>query len=237
MYGYFLTFVLSIGISITLLLFFQPRWMFSIITKIIPGVVYFVKTDKPIVALTIDDSPDCMTTLKILDTLQTYKAQATFFIISDKVRENESIVSEIVALKNELGNHFTKDTPSINLSLQEFEADILEAHTVISKFSIPQWLRPASGWYNANMLEIAQKYRYTVALGSLFPFDTHIHSPWVVSQHILFNVRPGDIIILHDCGSRGKRTAETLEIILPALLKKGYSIVTLSELWQSQELD
>jgi peptidoglycan-N-acetylglucosamine deacetylase len=85
------------------------------------------------------------------------------------------------------------------------------------------------------MLEIAYRHGYRVALGSIFPLDTHIHSPWFASKHILFNARPGSMIILHDCGFRGQRTAKTLEIILPALYKKEYSVVTLSELFKASK--
>jgi peptidoglycan-N-acetylglucosamine deacetylase len=145
--------------------------------------------------------------------------------------------TKIVAEKHELGNHLTEDKPSIKLSPQEFEANLLEAHTVISKFTNPRWMRPASGWYNNTMLETARKYGYRVALGSLFPFDTHIHSSWFAARHILLNVRPGSIIVLHDCGSRGRRTAETLEMILPKLCSKGYSVVTLSELLPNEDLN
>jgi len=229
----FLVISFLIVLATILVLFLQPRWLFSTITSIAPGVIYFSETNKPVIALTIDDGPDATTTSKILEILQLNAARATFFIISGRVKGNESLITNMLAEKNELGNHLTEDKPSIKLSPQEFEAHLLEAHTVISKFANPHWMRPASGWYNNTMLEAAHKHGYRVALGSLFPFDTHIHSSWFAAQHILFNVRPGTIIILHDGNLRGEKTAKTLEIILPALYRKGYSVVTLSELFQN----
>lgn len=233
----FLVISFLIVLAAILVLFLQPRWLFSTITSIAPGVIYFSETNKPVIALTIDDGPDATTTSKILEILQRNAAQATFFVVSSRVKGNEPLIAKIVAKKNELGNHLTEDKPSIKLLPQEFEANLLEAHTVISKFTNPHWMRPASGWYNNTMLETARKYGYRVALGSLFPFDTHIHSSWFAAQHILLNVRPGSIIILHDCGSRGRRTAETLEMILPKLCSKGYSVVTLTELLQNEDLN
>ena len=38
------------------------------------------------------------------------------------------------------------------------------------------------------------------------------------------------MIVLHDYNRRGGRTAKALEIILPKLEKRGYRVVTLSEL-------
>ncbi|MCK5078018.1 MAG: peptidoglycan-N-acetylglucosamine deacetylase, partial [Calditrichia bacterium] len=57
------------------------------------------------------------------------------------------------------------------------------------------------------------------------------------SNYIQFNVKSGSIIILHDRKKRGKRTAETLETILPALKQSGYEIVTLSELYNTRKLN
>lgn len=125
----------------------------------------------------------------------------------------------------------TEDQPSIRLSPEEFEQDLLQAHAIISKFSQISWLRPASGWYNSAMIKIAQKHNYRVALGSIFPYDTHIKSSWFAANFIQFNIRPGSIIVLHDGESRGEITASTLAKILPKLKKKGYKFVTLSQLF------
>lgn len=224
--------LLLLGLTLIVALFiFQPQWMFLIVTLMFPGVIYFANTARKVVALTIDDSPDPNTTPKILDVLRQNQAQATFFVISEQVRTNETIIRQIIEQGHELGNHLTTDKPSIKLSPEEFEADLLAAHNTLTQFSIPNWLRPASGLYNRTMIETSHKYKYKVALGSIFPFDTHIHSPWFASSHILLNTRPGSIIILHDNGQRGERTVLTLERALPELSRRGYRVVTLSELF------
>ena len=215
-----------------LTLFFQPRWILAIAESVIPGVVYFAKTEQPFIAITIDDAPNSTTTSLILDVLKKYEVAVTFFIISSQILGNEKIVEKIVSDGHELGNHMTEDQPSIKLSPEEFEQDLLKAHSIISKFGKLRWLRPASGWYNSAMVNIAQKHNYRVALGSVFPYDTNIKSSWFATNFILFNVRPGSIIILHDGNSRGERTAATLEKILPELKKRGYKFVTLSKLFQ-----
>jgi len=81
------------------------------------------------------------------------------------------------------------------------------------------------------MLKIAYRHGYRVALGSIFPFDTNIPSSWFASAQILCNARSGSIIILHDTGLWGERTALTLSRVLPKLSQKGYQVVTLSELY------
>lgn len=215
------------------ILFFQPRSILSLATFIIPEVVYFAKTDKKLIALTIDDGPDPITTPKILDVLRLYGAHATFFTISNRVEGNKALMEEMVRDGHELGNHLTEDKPSIYLSPKEFELELIKAHNILSKFGELRWLRPASGWHNRAMVKIANKHNYQVVLGSIFPFDTHISSTNFSVNHILFNSSPGSIIVLHDNNSRGKRTALTLEKVLPILYRKGYQIVTLSKLFDS----
>ena len=47
---------------------------------------------------------------------------------------------------------------------------------------------------------------------------------------MLDNLRDGDIILFHDFNTKGSPTPEALSVILPELVKRGYSFVTVSEL-------
>ena len=87
------------------------------------------------------------------------------------------------------------------------------------------------------MLSILSKHGYRCALGSVYPFDAKIGFSGFAARHVLWNVRPGSIIILHDHGARGKRTASTLATILPELDAEGFRIVPLSKLAASHPTD
>ena len=227
---YFMLWGIVAGAGLLGLLWSQPRWLLSMVSAIAPGVVYFVNTSKKVVALTIDDGPDPINTPKILDILSQYRARATFFLISSKVERAETLTAEIVNRGHEIGNHLTEDEPSIKLPPQEFEKKLLEADRILGKFTQPSWLRPASGWYNRQILQIARQHDYQVALGSVFPYDTHIHSVNFATRFILWNVRPGSIVVLHDGAEHGDRAAKILSRVLPVLKQRGYSVVSLSEL-------
>ena len=215
------------------LLFLQPRWLLFLATKIAPGVFYYADIEEPMIALTIDDGVDSIFTPQILEILERYQARATFFLISSTVPGNESIVRSIASSGHEIGNHLTEDKHSITLSPAEFESALVEAEKILAPFGKLRWLRPGGGWYNSTIVDIAHKYNYRVALGSIFPYDTHIPFSWFASWQILTNARPGSIIILHDGGKRGQRTVSTLNSILPQLKRQGYRIVTLSELFRT----
>ena len=224
----------------TLLL--QPRWFFTLAAQVKPGALYAVDlpdTAPKTVALTIDDGPS-EDTLEILQTLDRYGAKATFFYISGNVAGHEKAIAQTIQSGHELGNHLTADEASAKLSLEDFEAELLEAEAVLSPYlknQQIQWLRPGMGWYNTDMVKIAEKHGYKVVLGSRFPYDTHIPSVRFASAFILNTVKSGDIIVLHDGrDGRSQRTISTLEKILPALAEKGYRVTTLTALAEEAHL-
>lgn len=195
-----------------------------------PEVLFYVDTERHAVALTIDDGPNPETTEKILDLLKQNDAHATFFIITDRVPGNEHLLERMVAENHEIGNHLVRMEPSIRLTPEEFERQLLASHDVLSNFSPVRWFRPGSGWYNDSMLKTLKKYDYRCALGSVYPFDPQIRWSWFSTRYILRNVFPGSIIVLHDGGTFGHRTITTLSKVLPELKRRGYHILTLTAL-------
>jgi len=222
--------IVLVFLFIGVLLFLEPEWVVARLRERSPQVLYSVDSQELVVALTIDDGPDPVETPKILDILKQHGAQATFFLITSRVPGNEDILQRMVDEGHELANHLFYDQPSIQLSEEEFESQLLEAGEILSVFSEVRWFRPGSGWYNDGMLRILEKNGYRCALGSVYPFDPQIGSSWFIKKYVLWKTQPGAIIVLHDYGARGARTAEALETILPELKDRGYRIVTLSEL-------
>lgn len=206
---------------------FQPAWLARSSSN---RVIYSVNTAEPVLALTIDDGPDPQTTPALLDILGRHQSRATFFLITERIPGNEALVDRIVAEGHELGNHMTREQPSILLGRHGFERELLAAESTLSPFGEIRWLRPGSGWFNAGMLETAESHGYQLALASIYPYDVQIPSTWFASEFILRRARPGAIIVLHDHRDRGARTAQTLERVLPELARRGYRVVTLSEL-------
>lgn len=182
------------------------------------------------VALTIDDGPDAETTDRILDVLDRHDASATFFLISGRVAGNEAVVERIVAEGHEIGNHMTADRPAIDLEPAGFDRDLKQAHDTLSRWQELKWFRPGSGWYDDGMIEAAERRGYRTVLGRIYPLDTALPSPALAARYILWRAGPGEIIILHDTGSRGLNTARILERVLPELERRGLEVVALSEL-------
>ena len=216
-------------IAVAALAFLQPQWVFDTLAQSSPRVRYFYETAEPVVALTIDDGP-ATGTEAILSSLDTHGAKATFFIITEKIPGNEEILTRMVAEGHEIANHLTREEASILLSPEEFKRELASAQGALAPFGSVRWFRPGSGWYSGTMLDIVDEFGLTVALGSVYPFDTYLRSPQVIADRVLARVRPGSVIVLHDAEGRGNRTAQALSIILPELKERGYMVATLSQL-------
>ena len=207
-----------------------PRWLVPRLAARSPRCLYQVATPERVVALTIDDGPDAAHASAILRLLREHEARATFFLISGRVPGRETIVTAAVAEGHELGNHLTRDEPSIRLPPGVFGAAVREAGCVLARFGPVRWLRPGSGWYTRAMLDIVEREGYRCALGSVYPYDAHVPSARLAAAYLLANARPGAVMVVHEGGGRGRRTVEVLRRVLPALRTRGYRIVTLSEL-------
>jgi peptidoglycan/xylan/chitin deacetylase (PgdA/CDA1 family) len=207
-----------------------PRWLLNRVASAHPGCVYEFAPREKLAALTIDDGPDSATTPRLLRLLHEHNARATFFLISDRVAGNDSLVAALLREGHEIGNHFSRNETSINLSPGAFEASFLRADSVLRRFGPIRWVRPGSGFYNARMLRVFKQHDYRCALGSVYPFDPQLPFARLGASVVLRQVRPGAVIILHDGGYKGRNTEEVLQQVLPELARRRYRIVTLSAL-------
>jgi peptidoglycan-N-acetylglucosamine deacetylase len=122
------------------------------------------------------------------------------------------------------------DSPSAGLAAAEFERQILATHALLAPFGPVRWLRPGHGWFNRRMLDQMHRQGYRCAMASTYALEFHL--PWApyVARHILLNTYPGAVIVLHDGAPDCQRTVFVLRRVLPALRRRGYRVVTLSEL-------
>lgn len=201
-----------------------------------PEVLFYVGTDEPTVALSIDDGPS-EATPEILDVLAANDATATFFLIGEQVREHPDMTRRLVAEGHELGHHMMVDEPSIDLTDETFRARFDEMDSILDELGGSEVFRPASGWYDDRMVEYAADHGYRTVLGSVYPFDAQVPFPRLSTWYMQQLTRPGSILILHDGPERGPRTAQVLRTLLPELRARGIGVVPVSGLRRLEEAD
>jgi peptidoglycan/xylan/chitin deacetylase (PgdA/CDA1 family) len=210
-----------------------PRTLISYFARRWPDVLWEVRTDKKVVALTIDDAPSEHTE-EILGVLNGLGATATFFVIGGQVAGREEVLADIVRSGSELGNHAMHDEPSRSLGddeltdqIERVRDKIHAAYATGERAMPPQYFRPGSGFFSDRMRRLVNKLGYRLVLGSVYPHDPQIHWSWLNGRHILSMVRPGAIIICHD---RRSWTAPMLRTVLRQLKHDGYRIMSLTEM-------
>jgi peptidoglycan/xylan/chitin deacetylase (PgdA/CDA1 family) len=203
---------------------FSRRW---------PDVLWQVDTEEKMIALTIDDAPSAHTGA-ILDVLRANDARATFFAIGSQVAGREETLREVIRGGHELGNHAMRDEPSRSLSDAALEAEIYTVRDMLTRAYEDEraeppeaYFRPGSGFFSDRMRRLVGKIGYRLVLGGIYPHDPQIPYPGVNANHILSMLRPGAIIICHD---RRSWTVPMLEKVLPEARRRGYKLVTVTEL-------
>lgn len=210
-----------------------PTFVVNSLQRRYPQVLFHVPTTRKIVALTIDDAPSQYTG-PILDILKANSATATFFTIGGQVPGKEHKLQEILLAGSELGNHAMHDEPSINLAseilrdeINQVNSYIEDAYAATGENRTSHYFRPGSGIFSQRILDVAKDARYETILGSIYPHDPFIPYPRINGWHILSMLRPGAVIICHD---RRSWTPTMLARVLPEIRRRGYEIVTVSEL-------
>ncbi len=203
-------------------------------------IVWEVPLETKKIALTFDDGPYPATTEPILDLLKTYEAKATFFVLGNKVERYPDTIRREVAEGHEVANHtfnhvyFKSAVRAETIAKEIDRTDQLLLELTGKK---PQLFRPPGGYYNEQSIRITRQLGYTTILWSWHQDTNDWRSPGVrqIVRKVLSNPRNGDIVLLHDYIPGSKQTVKALEIILPELVKRGFQIVTVSELLQDKE--
>lgn len=191
-----------------------------------------VEKNNPIIALTFDDGPNHNTS-RVLDILEKYNIKATFFILGTNIEGNEKIIKRMNDLGMEIGNHMfshkllTKQTDN-TIKKEVDKVDNL-IFNIINKY--PTLIRPSYGTVNNRIKKLMNR---PIIIWNIDTLDWKYHNSKQIANRVFKDVSDGDIILMHDIY---RATANSLEIIIPKLLKDGYHFVTVSELLYYKEID
>lgn len=193
----------------------------------------FAGCGEGVVALTFDDGPHPYQTDKILAVLEKYGVKATFFEIGRNVRLYPDVTGRVIAAGHEIGNHTESHSFLHGLSTERVACEIMSADDAIcGEFEYEtHFLRPPGGIYDGTVIEAAADEEKIIALWTIDTLDWNHKSCESITGEILGKVKGGDIILMHDYVSGETHTAEALEIIIPELQRRGYTFVTLSDMY------
>ncbi len=187
-----------------------------------------INPKKPMVALTFDDGPGRYTD-RLLNCLKKNHATATFFMVGSNVPSHKSTVKKMAKMGCELGNHSYSHAAFSTLSNSSIASEVSRTSRNIKNAAGrgPTLLRLPYGDGAANSRVLS-----AIGLPSVYwSIDTrdwaNTGNPGHTVSAVLDHVRSGDIILMHDIHYS---TIVAAEKIIPALRKRGYQLVTVSQL-------
>lgn len=193
------------------------------------------------VALTFDDGPSPDWTPPLLDVLAEHGAHATFFVLGAAVEGNEQVLRRAVAEGHELGNHLFSHRDPQTLTDQELVDELTRTSALLERATgvRPFHFRPPYAGYDRRVAALARSagMRRTV-LRSVDPADWREPDAQRIADVVLREARRGSIVCLHDslqgAGGTGipsrQATVDAVAAIVPALHRRGFSLVTVREL-------
>ena len=182
------------------------------------------------VALTFDDGPVEDKTSAILDTLRKNNVHAAFFCIGNRMKNLPSVVQRMEQEGHLVGNHsfthhFFFDLFTRNKMKQELDATNETATTIISRK--PRLFRPPYGVTTPVLARAISECTMFPVGWSLRSMDTVTKSENKLIHKIEMNIKPGDIVLLHDTESV---TVSSLQKIIDLIRSKGLEPVRLDQL-------
>lgn len=186
-----------------------------------------IDPDKPMVALTFDDGPFPRTSNRILDCLEQYGVVATFFELGQNVAAYPDVIKREAELGMEIGSHSWSHPNLKELSAKKVKRQIDKTNKALEKACGQKAtvFRPPYG----NNCKAVEKYANApIVLWSVDTLDWKSRKAKSVMK-VVKGVKnlDGRVILMH---SIYDSSAEAVEKMVPWLLKKGYQLVTVSEL-------
>jgi len=219
-------YILLVAVYLTLLF----SMSFYIRSGFYMKVLCNVLTEDKVIALTFDDGPDQELTPKLLDHLHDLGIPATFFCIGRKAQKNKSLLKRMHLEGHLIGTHSYSHSNWFDLYSSAHMRRELEQSSNLVFEAIgkkPLLFRPPYGVINPILRRALRGSGFHVIGFSNRAWDTSSRKKEVILTRILKNLRPGDIILLHDT------IPETINIIknMAELLRQaGYQIVPLDKL-------
>ena len=198
-------------------------------------LITHVNTNEKVVALTYDDGPNPPYTNQILDVLKRFQVKATFFVVGKNIEQHPETTRRTISLGHELGNHSFSHEQMISKNMFFIKSEIEKTDQLLRQLGIRSKIhfRAPFGLKRVRLPFILARMRKKNVLWNIDPKDYAASSPEIIVDHILKQIKPGSIILMHDGGGERAITVAATETLIQKLQKKGYQFKTVSELTDS----
>lgn len=194
-------------------------------------------TALPYVSLTFDDGGLPENVRSVLNTLERYQVQSTFFFTGGFIASQPQLMKDLVAKGNEMANHTYAHPDLTKVSYDRVVSELQSSAWAFKEASgqeMKAYVRPPYGAKNNAVLKAISDAGYThTVLWDVDTNDWRGKSAAEITRHVLQNAGNGSIVLMHT--TKNSKAHQALPAIIEGLQKKGYQIVPLSEMFRAAE--
>lgn len=191
--------------------------------------VYNVQRDDKVIAMSFDAAWGNEDTQTLIDILNKYKINTTFFAVGQWVDKYPESVKALADNGNEVMNHSSTHSHFSKLTEDEIISDISACNDKIEKITgrRPTLFRCPYGEYDDHVIKAINSMGMTAIQWNIDSLDWKGISAEEIQKRVLKNVSPGSIILFHNAA---EHTPEALPGIIESLQAQGYKIVPISQI-------
>ena len=180
------------------------------------------------VAFTFDDGPHPDTTQRLLKEMKERGVKATFFLLGEKIEQYPGLAKEIAENGHQIGNHSYSHLGYAPEKEEAFLEEIRRTNRIIEEFvgKPCAFCRPPYGsWDDA----VAKKCELAPVFWDVETRDWEIKDKEQIIREVEGRVKDGDVVLFHDAY---ETTVDAAVYLMDVLKEKGFSFVTVEELWK-----
>jgi len=223
-------YLLALLLLLLILSFFLHQQITEPVYSPLPeGAYYRVETDDKVCTFTFETVWGEQQTGEILDILDRYQINATFFVDGAWLRQHADLAREIVMRGHEIGLHGYEHKLMTEMDDEELAADFTKAVNALqTELDISTNLfRPPFGELDERVFNFAHSQGFTTVLWSINVQDWLNLTRDELINKVMKNIHPGAIILMH---THSARLTKALPIIIQSLQHQDYEIIPFSEL-------
>ena len=191
--------------------------------------VYCVQREDKVVALSFDAAWGNEDTQTLIDILNRYEINTTFFVVGDWVDRYPESVQALWENGNEIMNHSSDHAHFSSLSTEQIIDNLEQCNSKIEAITgvSPTLFRCPYGEYDDHVISTVNSIGMTAVQWDVDSLDWKGLSAQEIEKRVLERVQPGSIVLFHNAA---ENTPQALPRIIESLLADGYRIVPVSQI-------
>jgi len=196
----------------------------NLVKNIYTKIIWDVPSRDNILYLTFDDGPNRVITPWVLQTLQNFKAKATFFCVGNNVEKYNEVYTQIIEEGHVVGNHTYDHLNGWKTRKDVYLDNVNKCKKVIKS----RLFRPPYGKLRKSHYENLKK-EFTIVMWDVISgdFDRRTSNKKCL-LNVVNNAKKGSVVVFHDSEKALKKLHYTLPRVLEHFSNQGFVFKSLS---------